>query len=122
MRISVRDWMGWVTGTGFVAGAALAVFFAMTPQAKAVSTAKGKDTYDAKCAMCHAKDGSGNVPMGKSLRVNDLRSKAVQRKTDKELADIISNGKSPMPGYGSQLSKTEIDDVVAYIRELGKKK
>lgn len=122
MRIRKTFWKAWMTGAGMLAGAGIVVFLSFSSLARAASAAKGKDTFDAKCAMCHAKDGSGNTPMGKSFKVNDLRSKTVQNKPDSELADIISKGKSPMPGYASQLSKAEIDDVVAYIRELGKKK
>lgn len=84
--------------------------------------ASSQTTFDAKCAMCHAKDGSGNTPMGKNMKVPDLRSKAVQSKTDAQLAEAIEKGKGIMPAYGSQLSKKEIDQMVAYVRHLAKKK
>ncbi len=103
----------------FVAGSCLV----LAPGAWAKGSAKaGKSTFDAKCAMCHAMNGSGNSPMGKSMRVPDLRSKAVQKQSDAEIAGLIENGKGMMPKYGSQLSKQEISDLVAYIRELGSKK
>ena len=108
--------------------AALAVFsslmagaWLLTPAYK-TQAKSGAPTFDAKCAMCHAKDGSGNSPMGKNMKVPDLRSKAVQSKSDAELHSFIDKGKGIMPAYGSQLSKDEINDVVAYIRQLGKKK
>ncbi|HZT69629.1 MAG TPA: cytochrome c [Terriglobia bacterium] len=78
--------------------------------------------FDAKCAMCHAKDGSGNTPMGKNMKVPDFHSKAVQSKSNADLAAIIEKGKGMMPQYGSQFSKEEINDMVAYIRKLGAKK
>ena len=56
------------------------------------------------------------------MKVPDLRSKAVQSKSDTDLHDFIAKGKGIMPGYGSQLSKEEINDLVVYIRQLGKKK
>lgn len=83
--------------------------------------ASAQSTYDAKCEMCHGKDGSGNTPMGKNMKVPDLRSKAVQSKTDAQLADVIEKGKGVMPAYGSQLSKTEIHQMVTYVRHLAKK-
>ena len=108
--------------------AALAVFSALlagawllTPAYKA-QAANAAPTFNAKCAMCHSKDGSGNSPMGKNMKVPDLRSKKVQSKSNTELHDFIAKGKGIMPAYGSQLSKQEIDDLVAYIRQLGKKK
>jgi mono/diheme cytochrome c family protein len=122
MRISTNGRKNLLAGAGILAGAGLAVLLAMPTPVKAASAAKGKDTFEAKCAMCHAKNGSADTPMGKSLKISDLRSKEVQKKSDAELADIISKGKSPMPGYGSQLDKEQISDVVAFIRELGKKR
>lgn len=79
-------------------------------------------TFDAKCAACHSKDGSGSSPMGKSMKIPDLRSKAVQSKSNAELDSVISKGQGMMPAYGSQLSKEEISGLVAYIRHLGGKK
>ncbi len=91
-----------------------------------VSRLQAKDsaasTFDAKCAMCHAKDGTGNTPMGKNMKVPDLKSKAVQSKSNADLYDVIAKGKGIMPAYASQLSKAEINDMVAYIRHLGGKK
>lgn len=104
----------------FVAGSYLVV---LAPGVWAKGNAKaGQSLYDGKCAMCHSKDGSGNSPMGKSMKVPDLRSKAVQKQTDTQLAETIANGKKMMPKYAGQLSKEQINDLVAYIRTLGSKK
>jgi mono/diheme cytochrome c family protein len=108
--------------------AALAVFstilagaWLLTPGVKAQAK-NAAPTFDAKCAMCHSKDGSGSSPMGKSMKIPDLRSKAVQSKSDAVLHNLIAKGKGAMPQYGSQFSKEEINDLVAYIRHLGGKK
>jgi mono/diheme cytochrome c family protein len=82
----------------------------------------GQSLFDAKCAMCHAKDGSGNSPMGKGMKVPDLRSQTVQKQTDAAIYDVIAKGKKMMPQYGSQLSKEQINELVAYIRAIAKKK
>ena len=82
--------------------------------------ASGADTFKAKCAMCHGRDGSGNTPMGQKLKLRDLRSADVQKQSDAELAAFITNGKPPMPAYGKTLSSAEIRDLVAYIRTLAK--
>src|SRR6266567_7683855 len=79
----------------------------------------GEATYKAKCAMCHGADGGGDTVMGKKMKVRDLRSDDVQKQTDAELAGIISKGKSPMQGYEKTLDKAKIDDLVAYLRDLG---
>ncbi|MGO9641727.1 MAG: c-type cytochrome [Candidatus Acidiferrales bacterium] len=78
-------------------------------------------TYKTKCAACHSADGSGNSPTGKAMGVHDFRSPDVQKMTDDELAQIITNGKGKMPAYGKQLKDTDIKGLVAYIRSLAKK-
>lgn len=82
----------------------------------------GAATFKSKCAMCHGPDGSGDTAMGKKMKIKDLRSAEVQKQTDAQIADIIAKGKSPMMGYEKQLDKEKINQVVAFLRELGKKK
>ena len=77
--------------------------------------------YAAKCAMCHAKDGSGDSPTGKAMKVPDLKSVAVQKLTDAELTDVVTKGKAAMPKYGDKLKADEIKGLVGYIRTLAKK-
>jgi mono/diheme cytochrome c family protein len=83
-----------------------------------VFASDGAALYKAKCATCHGPDGSGGTPMGKSLKVRDLRSDAVQKQTDIELTKVISGGKGKMPPYGKQLSDPDIAAIIAYIRTL----
>jgi mono/diheme cytochrome c family protein len=82
--------------------------------------ASGADTYKAKCAACHGADGSGNTPMGKRFQIKDLRSPDVQKQSDANLADVIANGKPPMPALGKTLSAADIQGLVVYIRALAK--
>ena len=77
--------------------------------------------YKAKCASCHAADGSGDTAMGKSMKLRDLRSADVQKQTDKELFTITADGKAKMPAYKAKLSEAEINSLVTYMRELAKK-
>jgi len=79
-------------------------------------------TYKAKCAMCHGADGKGDTAAGKKMGARDFTSAEVQGQSDEQLADITSKGKNKMPAYGKSLKDTEIKELVAYIRELGKKK
>jgi mono/diheme cytochrome c family protein len=83
--------------------------------------AQGGDTFKAKCAMCHGPDGSGKTAMGEKLKLRDLHSPEVQKQTDAELTQIITKGKGKMAPFESKLSKEQIDQVVGYIRDLGKK-
>jgi len=79
--------------------------------------------FKAKCALCHAPDGSGSNAMGKQLGANDLRSDEVQKQTDAQLTDSITNGKGKkMPAYKDKLTGEQIKGLVGYIRDLAKKK
>lgn len=79
--------------------------------------------YKSKCAACHGPDGSGNVPVGKSLGVTDLTSGDVQKQTDAQLTDSVTNGKGKkMPAYKGKLTDDQIKVLVGYIRELASKK
>jgi cytochrome c6 len=80
----------------------------------------GADTFAAKCASCHAKDGSGNSTIGKKMALRDLGSAAVQKQTDQQLYDITAKGRKKMPAYDKKLSAAQIKDLVAYIRSLPK--
>lgn len=78
--------------------------------------------YKTKCAVCHAADGSGNSVMGKKLGAKDLRSDEVQKKSDVEINEAISNGVGKtMPAYKGKLTDDQIKGLASYIRELAKK-
>jgi len=80
-----------------------------------------KETFRTKCAMCHGPDGAGSE-VGKSMNIPDLRSEAVQKLPDAELAQIISDGKGGMPPFKSSLSEAQIHALVHYVRSLHQKK
>jgi cytochrome c6 len=77
--------------------------------------------FKAKCAACHAADGSGNTAVGKSMKIRDFHSADVQKQTDAELTDMITAGKGAMPAYKGKLADDQIKQLVGYIRELAKK-
>ncbi|MGB7022208.1 MAG: cytochrome c [Candidatus Acidiferrales bacterium] len=78
--------------------------------------------YNARCAVCHAADGTGNTTAGRKLGARDFASPEVQKETDQELIEITAKGKNKMPAYGNSLKDSQIKELVAYIRELGKKR
>ena len=83
--------------------------------------ADGAAVYKAKCASCHAADGSGDTKIGKTMKLRDLRSPEVQKQTDKELYAWTADGKGKMPGYKNKLSEAEINALVAHMRSMAKK-
>lgn len=83
--------------------------------------ASSASTFRAKCAVCHGQDGGGSQ-VGKTMNVPDLRSPAVQKQSDTELAQIISDGKGGMPSFKGSLSDHQIHGLVTLIRSLAAKK
>ena len=77
-------------------------------------------TYNAKCAMCHGKDGLGETPAGKKMGVRSFKAPEVTKQSDKELTDVITNGKNKMPKYGEKLKAEEINELVKYVHTLQK--
>ena len=80
----------------------------------------GADTYKTKCQMCHAADGSGSSPAGKSMGAIPFNSPQLIKASDADLIAATKNGKGKMPAYSGKLTDPQIKDVVAYIRTLQK--
>jgi cytochrome c6 len=78
-------------------------------------------TFKTKCALCHGPDGSGSE-VGKSMNVPDFRSEAVQKLSDAELAQVVSDGKGGMPSFKGSLTADQIHALVKHIRTLAAKK
>jgi mono/diheme cytochrome c family protein len=96
------------------------IVFNSTVLAQAGNADDGKKLFSTKCATCHGQDGSGNTSVGKSLKAADLRSPDVQKKADADFYTQVEKGKGKMPPFGAALNKTQITDLVAYVRQLGK--
>ncbi len=89
-------------------------------RADAASVAAGGAVYKEQCVGCHGADGSGNTPIGKALKVQDLRKPEIRAMKDADLAAAITNGKGKMPPFKGKLSAAQIGQVVDYIRSLAK--
>lgn len=103
-----------------IAGAAtigLVLFFCLPASAQET----GESLFKSKCAMCHGADGAGQTAMGKALKIPDLHSEVVQKRSDAELSEIISKGKNKMPAYDTKLNKEQITKLIGCIRDLAKK-
>ena len=74
--------------------------------------------FKSKCAMCHGPDGTGNT-MGQKLGVKSYKSPDIQKQSDGDLKNAITNGKGKMPAYKT-LTPEQVDGLVKYVRELGK--
>ena len=63
------------------------------------------ETFQAKCAACHGKDGKGQSDMAKKLGVKDL---TVTKLPAAEIEKVIANGKGKMTPWKGKLSDAEI--------------
>lgn len=75
--------------------------------------ALGKETYDAKCAMCHQVNGAGMPPTFPALK-----GSAIAMGDIKGHLNIVVNGKAgtAMAAYSSQLTDAELAAVITYER------
>lgn len=100
--------------------ALLPLFLFAIPHSAAAQS-DGQKLFEQNCAKCHGPDGSGNTAIGKAVGAKDLRAPEALKLTDAQIHAQIDQGKGNMPPFGGTLSKAQIDSLVPYIRELGKK-
>src|ERR1035438_5248230 len=104
---------------GFVS----AVFLLSSLTVLAADATKGKEVFEKKCAMCHAKNLKGNPAMAKMYKLDPSALSLVKKETqDKKDADLIATttkGKGKMPAQEGKLTSDEIANVVAYVRSVG---
>jgi cytochrome c553 len=102
----------------------LMVLFPLLLLALAVSgdATAGKSVYRTKCKMCHGADGAGNPAMAQlfGVEIPAMDSECVQKQTDMELKEVISQGKGKMAAVRG-LSDQDLANVIAYLRSLKKK-
>jgi len=120
LNFSVTSVIAFLCGSGVLA-------LTFTPRSHAASAAarpadSAQDVYLDKCAVCHAKDGSGNTVKGRKLKVKDLRGPDAQKLSEAEMIEIVSKGKGKdMDGFQKELGTDMIKQIVEYYRGLAKK-
>ena len=74
----------------------------------------GEDIYALFCIVCHGPRGQGS-PLGKPLDAG-----AALALSDAEIIDVVYNGRPDkgMMGFGTGLTRAEIEKVAQYVREL----
>jgi cytochrome c6 len=82
----------------------------------------GEAVFKLRCVLCHGADGRGKTTLGQQLKAANLHSNLVQRQSDAVLKGIIMHGKGNMPPFGALLEESDINQVLKYVRELGKTK
>ncbi len=75
---------------------------------------QGQAIFRQRCAACHNKQPGDTSPFGPP-NLNGI-FRGTSPLTAKEAARIIEDGKPPMPAFGSVLSRSDIDDLIAYLK------
>ena len=77
-------------------------------------------TYAARCAHCHGADGGGNTPLGRAMKIGDLRSAEAKRLSPLEAASIIATGtgRGRMPGFEKKVGTEMVVQLAAYVRNI----
>jgi mono/diheme cytochrome c family protein len=93
----------------------------------ATSTAtEGEFIYRGYCLKCHGEKGDGNGHAQMKIKPADLRSDAVQVKSDEDLYRSIAFGvghKEYAHAFAERgLNRKQIAEVVTFIRKFAKKK
>jgi mono/diheme cytochrome c family protein len=83
---------------------------------------KGKIIYETNCVICHGERGKGDGLLGATLRPppTDLTGPVAKAKSDMDLRTVILEGRGVMPAWKTRLKEQDIQNVLAYIRSLGK--
>ena len=82
--------------------------------------AKGKETFESNCAVCHNAD-SEEKKMGPGLKGLFKRATLANKKkvSDAAVSDMINKGSDAgMPAFADILSDQEKVDVLAYLKTL----
>lgn len=104
--------------------AALVAGLAVTASAAEKAAVTPAQLWVKNCQACHAKDGTGNPKMLKTLKVDaaalNLVDDPSKKKTDAELTTIITDGipKTKMMSFKKKLSPEQIASLVAHLRTL----
>jgi mono/diheme cytochrome c family protein len=74
----------------------------------------GESLFHEQCTGCHNKQPDDTSPFGPPNLYQVLGRKPLI--TTLEARTIITRGKGQMPAFGGKLSNSQIDDVLAYLR------
>lgn len=87
-----------------------------------LTVAKGAETFELYCKLCHGDAGYGDGPAGAAMEIKpaNFHSKEVQAQKDGALFWKMSNGRGMMAAYKDILSVEQRWQLVNFIRELPK--
>lgn len=86
------------------------------PKVSAGDPVEGQRLFLANCAACHSSSGTGMALPGGS------RAPSLYPTQPQQVAEAVRTGPGEMPPFGAhELDRRQLDDVVAYVGQLGDK-
>jgi cytochrome c oxidase cbb3-type subunit III len=104
--VNVIEIVTFIVAVGFVVA-----LFTNEPGGGTAKSGPGYDVYLANCARCHGQDGQGGV--GPEL-AGGATVQAFPDPADE--IRLVEDGEGVMPSFKGDLSRAQIEDVVAYTR------
>jgi len=80
--------------------------------------AQGADTYKAKCQMCHGAAGLADSGAGKAMHVKPITDPDVQKQTEAQMIEAVTNGSGKMQAFKGKLTDAQIKDAVDFFRSF----
>lgn len=94
----------------------------LSPQNEPPRARDAATLYAKNCATCHGKDGRAKTFKAKFNRARNLADAEWQQNTsDERLFNSIANGRGKMPAFVKKFSESEINALVAFVRQLKSK-
>jgi mono/diheme cytochrome c family protein len=97
-----------------VAAALFGVASAAASDAGGEKARQGEAIFKQRCIACHNKQPGDTSPFGPPNLSGIFHGPSAI--TTKQAAEIITNGKTTMPPFGTVLSKSDIDELIAYLK------
>jgi len=84
----------------------------ISPEVLTSVVSEGKAIFEAKCAVCHGKDGK--------LMLNGAKDLSVSKLTSAEIVENIKTGKGLMPGFKDEFNEQQLKALTIYVESLKK--
>jgi len=79
----------------------------------------GKRLYEVNCAICHGSKGFGDGKAAIALKSSLLPfEEGLKGMSDLEMHQVIMEGRGEMIGWSNHISKTQVSELVIYLRYL----
>ncbi|MGC8792873.1 MAG: c-type cytochrome [Bryobacteraceae bacterium] len=81
---------------------------------------RGRQRYEIYCTPCHDRTGAGRgmVAVRGKWPAGDLRETRLQQMSDREIFEVITNGRRTMPAYRFQIPEDDRWVIIAWVRVL----